>query len=82
METGARLKKYRDVCRKGMTQKSAMTEHVWENQHPIAICREEISVLDHGSGQKLENLHIQMTQRNVSNQDGGLELHGLVAGPL
>ena len=57
-----RLKEHRDACKRGMMEKSAAVEHVWENHHPIDW--EETTVLDRGRGQELlvkEALHIQMT---------------------
>ena len=30
-----RLKEHRDACKRGMIEKSAVAEHVWENHHPI-----------------------------------------------
>ena len=75
-----RLKEHRDACERGMMEKSAVAEHVWENHHPILW--EETTVLDHGKGQKLlvkEALHIQMTPAEERfNGDG----RSLVAGPL
>ena len=32
VSSGERLKKHRDVCEKGMMEKSDVVEHVWENQ--------------------------------------------------
>ena len=40
-----RLKEHRDACKKGMIEKSAIVEHVWENHHPIH--QEETTVLNH-----------------------------------
>ena len=30
-----RLKEHRDACERGMMEKSAVVEHMWENHHPI-----------------------------------------------
>ena len=52
-------------------EKSAVVEHAWEN-HPIHW--EETTVLDHGMGQELLALHIQMTPPEERfNWDGGLQ---------
>ena len=32
---GTRLKEHRDACKKGLTDKSAIAEHAWTNDHPI-----------------------------------------------
>ena len=73
-----RLKEHRDVCERGMMEKSAVAEHAWENRHPIDWG--ETTVLDHGRGQELllkEALHIQMTPSEEHfNRDGGLEVPG------
>ena len=57
-----------------MMEKSAVTEHVWENHHLIHW--EETTLLDHGRRQEQlvkEALHIQMTPSDKRfNQDGGL----------
>ena len=75
-----RLKEHRDACERGMMEKSAVAEHAWENHHPIDW--EETTVLDRGRGQELllkEALHIQMTPSEERfNQDGGLEVPGLL----
>ena len=73
-----RLKERRDACERGMMEKSAVAEHVWENHHPIDW--KETTVLDHGRRQELlvkEALHIQMTPSDEHfNRDGGLEVPG------
>ena len=73
-----RLKEHRDACERGMMEKSAVAEHVWEHHHPIHW--EETTVLDHGRRQELlmkEALHIQMTPvEERFNRDGGLEVPG------
>ena len=50
-----------DDIERGMMEKSAIVEHVWENHH--AIHWEETTVLNHDRGQMLvkEALHIQIT---------------------
>jgi len=48
-ETGTRLKVHRDACERGMVEKLAVTEHVWESHHPINW--EETSVLERARGQ-------------------------------
>ena len=74
-----RTKEHKDACRKGMTEKSALAEHAWENHHPIRW--EETSVVDRArrQGELLlkEALHIQMTPaEDRFNRDGGVELPG------
>ena len=74
-----RTKEHQDACRKGMTEKSAIAEHAWENHHPINW--EETSVVDrarrHGELMLKEALHIQMTPAGDRfNRDGGVELPG------
>ena len=76
-------RKHQDVCERGMMEKSAVVEHAWEN-HPIHW--EETTVLDHGMGQELLALHIQMTPPDDTSR-GALQLRwrtakSLVAGPL
>ena len=41
-----RLKEHWDACVRGMMEKSAVAEHVWENHN--LILWEETTVLDHG----------------------------------
>ena len=73
-----RLKEHRDACERGMMEKSAVAEHVWEHHHPIHW--EETTMLDRGRGQELlvkKALHIQMTPvEECFNRDGGLEVPG------
>ena len=70
-----RLKEHRDASERGMMEKSAVAEHVWEHHHLIHW--EETTVLDRGRGQELlvkEALHVQMTPvEERFNRDGGLE---------
>jgi len=42
-------KEHRDACKRGMMEKLAVTEHAWENHHPIHW--EETSVLDKARSQ-------------------------------
>ena len=71
-----RLKEYRNACKKGMTEISAVAEHAWENSHSIDW--EEMSVLDKARGLDLlmkEALHIRMAPADKCiNKDGGLEI--------
>ena len=46
-----RLKKQRDACERGMTEKSPVVEHAQGNHHLIHW--EETTVLDHDRGQEL-----------------------------
>ena len=74
-----RTKEHLDACRKGMTEKSALAEHAWENHHPIRW--EETSIVDrarrHGELLLKEALHIQMTPaEDRFNCNGGVELPG------
>ena len=45
----AKLREHRDVCERGMMEKSAVVGRVWENHHPVNW--EETSVLDRARGQ-------------------------------
>ena len=61
-EIGDETEGTRDACKRGMMEKSAVSEHVRENQDPIYW--EETTIPDHSRGQELlvkEALHIQMT---------------------
>ena len=74
-----RLIEHRDACERGMMEKLAVAEHVWENHHSIHW--EEAT---HGRGQELlvkEALHTQMTPsddtlRAVLQRGGQLEVRG------
>ena len=78
-ETGChlatRLKQHRDAVRKGQTEKSAVAEHVWSNQHSIAW--DHMRILDQDSitsTRKIrEALHIRQ-HTNLMNRDGGVEV--------
>ena len=69
---------HQDACERGMMERSAVAEHMWENHHLIDW--EETTVLYHGRGQELlvkEGLYIQMTSSEGHfNKDGGLEVPG------
>ena len=48
-----RLREHQDACERGITEKSTMTEHAWENYHPINW--EETSVLDRSEDKEIKN---------------------------
>ena len=58
-----RLKEHWDTCERGMMERLAVAEQVWESHHPINW--EETSVLGRAGGQGelllKKALHIQMT---------------------
>ena len=75
METG--LKEHQETLRRGMTEKSAVAEHAWDNQHSINW--QEASIIDRARRHKelllKEALHIHMTPADQHlNREGGLEL--------
>ena len=74
-----RVKEHRDACNNGYTEKSAIAEHQWDQQHQVKW--EDIRVLDRATRpvqlKVKEALHIQTTPANNSlNKDGGYELPG------
>ena len=75
-----RLKVHQEALRRGMTDKSAVAEHDWDNQHSINW--KEASIIDQARRHKelllKEALHIHMTPADQQhlNRDGGLELPG------
>ena len=44
---GTRLKEHKDMCIKGFTDKSAIAEHAWTEDHPI--CWDDTRILQHAS---------------------------------
>ena len=74
-----RVKEHKDACNKGYTEKSAIAEHQWDQQHQVKW--EDTRVLDRATRpiqlKVKEALHIQNTPANNSlNRDGGYELPG------
>ena len=74
-----RVKEHKDACSKGHAEKSAITEHAWDQQHTIDW--EDTKVLDKATRpvQLLVKgaLCIQRTPTNYRlNRDGGYELPG------
>ena len=62
-----------------MTEKSAVAEHAWDNDHSISL--KEASIIDRARRHKelllKEALHIHMTPADQRlNREGGLELPG------
>ena len=75
----ANMKEHEDACKKGMTEKSAIAEHVWNSNHPIAW--NETAVVDQARGGKelliKEALHICLIPEDQCfNRTRGLELPG------
>ena len=74
-----RLKEHHEALRRGMTEKSAVAEHAWDNQHSINW--EETSIIDQARRHKelllKKALHTHMTPADQRiNWDEGLELPG------
>ena len=74
-----RMKEHQDACRKGLTERSAVAEHAWDQQHQIEW--KEAMIVDQARGSKellvKEALHIQMTPSEERiNRDGGMEIPG------
>ena len=74
-----RLKEHQEALRREMTEKSAVAEHAWDNQHSINW--EETSIIDQARRHKelllKKALHIHMTPADQRiNRDEGLELPG------
>ena len=71
------MKEHRDACQKGALERSALTEHAWENHHPIKW--EETTVIDQARTHKelllKEAVHIRLQHPHL-NRDGRLELPG------
>ena len=71
-----RIKENEDVCKKGLTEKSAITEHAWTTNHTIEW--NETTVL-HQAGRRKElmikeALHISLTtETQCFNRDEGLK---------
>ena len=71
----------RDACNKGYTEKSAIAEHQWDQQHQVRWEDIRVTVLDRAIRRVQlkvkEALHIQKTPANNSlNKDGGYVLPG------
>ena len=71
------MKEHQDPCKKGETEKSAVAEHAWSNQH--SILWEETTIIDRARRQKelklKEVLYISLTQDDQHfNKNVGLEL--------
>ena len=74
-----RVKQHKDACNKGYTEKSAIAEHQWDQQHQVKW--ENTRVLDRAIRpiqlKVKEALHIQNTPaNNYLHRDGGYELPG------
>ena len=78
-ETGChlstRLKQHQEAVKKGQTEKSAVAEHVWSNQHSIDWNHVEILDQDSITSTRRirEALHIRK-HSNLMNRDGGIEV--------
>ena len=73
-----RLKEHKDACCKGYTEKSAVAEHAWKEQHPIKW--RETTVLDHARRNRELLLKEALCIRTAAegshfNRDEGAELH-------
>ena len=71
-----RIKEHRAATRRGKTEKSAIAEHAWGQQHPILW--EETSVLDQAKNNTTllikEALHIRLTDLELINRDEGVTI--------
>ena len=71
-----RIKEHRAATRRGETEKSAIAEHAWGQQHPILW--EETSVLDQAKNNTTllikEALHIRLTNLELINRDEGVAI--------
>ena len=71
-----RIKEHRAATRQGETEKSAIAEHAWGQQHPILW--EETSVLDQAKNNTTllikEALHILLTDLELINRDEGVTI--------
>ena len=60
-----RMKEHKDACEKGLTERSAIAEHAWNEHHPIE--RKAAATVDKAKGRKelalKEVLHIQLTPK-------------------
>ena len=66
-----RLKEQRDACKRGMMEKSAVPEHVWENHHPI---HHSLGPWQRtGAVSEGRPAHADDTLKECLNQDGELE---------
>ena len=73
-----RLKEHKDACSKHQTEKSAVVEHAWEQDHPIEW--NSTKILDRAKGHRelllKEALHIQTAMEGSHfNRDVGVWLH-------
>ena len=71
------MKEHQDACEEGLIERSAIAEHAWTQQHPIAW--EKAAAVDQARRKKelilKEALHIQITpEEQRFNRDVGLEL--------
>ena len=74
-----RLKEHQETLRRRMTEKLAVAEHAWDNDHSISW--KEASIIDwarrYTKLQLKETLHIHMTHSDQHlDREGGLELPG------
>ena len=72
-----RMKEHKDACEKGLTERSAVAEHAWNEHHPIEW--KAAAIVDKAKGRKelalKEALHIQLTPKEQRfNRDVGVEL--------
>ena len=71
-----RIKEHRAATRWGETEKSAIAEHTWGQQHPILW--EETSVLDQAKNNTTllikEAVHIRLTDLELINRDEGVAI--------
>ena len=70
-----RLREHKDACKRGETEKSAVAEHAWTEEHPILW--DQTKVIDRANRQDVlrfkEALHIQ-TSNGHFNRDVGTDI--------
>ena len=71
-----RIKEHRAATKRGETEKSAIAEHAWGQQHPILW--EKTSMLDQAKNTTTllikEGLHIRLTDLELINRDKGVAI--------
>ena len=76
-DQGTRLKEHKDACVKCHTDKSAIAEHAWTNDHPINWAKTKILQRANGTMELVmkEALSIRTTPEDARfNRDSGYEL--------
>ena len=75
---GSRVNEHKDACVRCEIDKSALAEHAWNEEHPVAW--DKATILDKDSMRMRlvikEALHISSNKGTLMNRDTGLELPG------